>query len=404
MYSRRQFGNQILGGAGLLLGAGQGSAQVDRPPDVVKHLEIYRQPGMFAGWPANHGAWQWAGELLVGFEVGHFKQTDQGHAIDYSKPARHVLARSLDGGDTWTLEEPASLQPPAGAAVAGVPTAAGGKQATDCPGGIDFTQPGFALTARMLDIHTGPSRFYYSYDKGKNWEGPFKLPDNRYGGMAARTDYLVLGKHDLLLFVTVPKTDGKEGMPVVLRTKDGGKSWAVHGTIGTEPPVGEYAIMPSTVRTYGTRLLSVVRHRVGLELFESQDLGMNWESLGLVSKMIGGNPGCLNRLADGRVVLTYGCRVKPFGIRARISETMGKTWGPELRLRTDGNGWDLGYVRSFIRPDGNLQAVYYYNDSKSPERYIGSTVWFPGDLNFSLLDRHYEEMSRPQQRDPKRAF
>jgi hypothetical protein len=64
----------------------------------------------------------------------------------------------------------------------------------------------------------------------------------------------------------------------------------------------------------------------------------------------------------------------------------------------------LGYVRSFIRPDGNLQAVYYYNDAKSPERYIGSTVWYPGDLNFSLLDRHYQELSRPQQRDPKRAF
>lgn len=403
MINRKQFGQSLLGGATALFSARWAHGQTERPPDVVKNLEIFRETGKFAGWPANHGAWQWGKEFLFGFEVGSFKESDNSHSIDYTKPAKHVLARSVDDGDTWTIETPASLQPPAGARVAGVPAAEGGKAPVECPGGIEFTQPGFALTARMLDVNVGPSRFYYTYDKGHTWEGPFRLPDNLFGGMAARTDYIVLGKNDLLLFVTVPKTDRQEGRPVVLRTKDGGKSWALHGSIGDEPTTGEYSIMPSTVRTYGTHLLSVVRHRVNLELFTSQDLGMNWESAGIVAKGMGGNPPSLVRIPDGRVVLSYGCRVKPYGIRAKISTDFGKTWGPELRIRTDGAAWDLGYVRTFLRSDGNLQAVYYYTDKKSPERYIGSTVWYPGDMGFSQIDQHHLQ-KRPEFSDPKVAY
>ena len=46
----------------------------------------------------------------------------RGHSIDYSRPAEHVLARSLDGGETWKIEKPEGLRPPPGEKVAGVPT------------------------------------------------------------------------------------------------------------------------------------------------------------------------------------------------------------------------------------------------------------------------------------------
>lgn len=371
----------------MLLAAGvkPASSQL-RPPQVVKHFEVFREPGRYAGWPANHGAWQWGNELLFGFEVGAYKETERGHAIDYSKPAEHVLARSLDGGETWSIERPDTLQPPAGAKVAGVPTGASGKQPESCPGGIDFTARGFALTARMLDIHVGPSRFYYTTDKGKTWEGPFHLSVPQYDGIAARTDYIVLGKHDMLLFVTVPKSDGREGRPVVLRTRDGAKTWRVVGTIGPEPEPGDYAIMPATVRMSGSSLYTVIRRRVGLETFTSENLGETWMSRGLAETDNGGNPPSLVRTLNGQLVLIYGHRSKPFGIRARVSENAGYTWGQELRLRTDAGGWDLGYVRTFVRSDGNLVSVYYYNDTKSPERYIGGTIWFPGDFGYSIID------------------
>src|SRR5438552_17126624 len=121
-------------------------------PDL-KHLLIYHEKGRFGGWPANHGIWSWGNEILVGFEAGYFRDNASGHAIDYSRPAEHVLARSLDGGETWKIERPEGLRPPAGMQVAGVPTGEGGKEPADCPGGIDFSSPGFAFTARMASIH-----------------------------------------------------------------------------------------------------------------------------------------------------------------------------------------------------------------------------------------------------------
>ena len=74
--------------------------------------------------------WAWGDELLVGFEAGWFKANSKEgreHSIDYSKPAEHVLARSLDGGETWSLEKPAALIAPEGMLVAGVPVEPGGK-------------------------------------------------------------------------------------------------------------------------------------------------------------------------------------------------------------------------------------------------------------------------------------
>ncbi len=213
---------------------------------TVKNVVVYQQEGRFGGWPANHGMWAWDNEIVAGFEAGHYKHSERSHAIDYSRPAEHLLARSLDGGETWKLEKPKGLLPPPGTKMANVPTESGGKPAVDCPGGIDFTHPGFAMTIRMASHQNGPSRFYYSHDRGKSWSGPFKFPSFGQAGIAARTDYLVNGKHDLTAFVTASKPNGREGRPICVRTRDGGKTWSLLAFIGPEPPGRDYAIMPSS--------------------------------------------------------------------------------------------------------------------------------------------------------------
>ena len=76
----------------------------------LKNVVVFQQEGRFGGWPANHGIWSWGDEILVGFEVGYFRASDRGHSIDYSRPAEHVLARSLDGGETWRIEKPEGLE------------------------------------------------------------------------------------------------------------------------------------------------------------------------------------------------------------------------------------------------------------------------------------------------------
>ncbi|HEX4748606.1 MAG TPA: sialidase family protein [Bryobacteraceae bacterium] len=349
------------------------------PPGRVIHNEVvYREAGRYGGWPANHGIWIWANEILVGFEAGYFKYNDHTHSIDWDRPAEHLLARSMDGGETWNIEHPLSLRAPDGLKQANVPTEPGGKQPVDCPGGIDFTNPNFVLTARMADVNAGPSRFYYSYDRGRTWRGPFRMPDFGQKGIAARTDYFVNGPHDLTMFLTAAKSNGKEGRVICVRTRDGGKTWTMLSFVGPEPPDSDMAIMPSSVHLSNNVYLTAIRHTSWIELYRSDDAGLTWRFVCKPVAYTGehhGNPPFLVKLKDGRIALTYGFRAEPFGIRARLSSDEGQTWSVEIPLRTDGGTWDLGYTRTVQRPDGKLVTVYYFNDHKDTERYIGATIW-----------------------------
>src|SRR5579862_9849613 len=158
-----------LGAAGGLLIVA--SSLPARSPASEHHVIVYQAAGRYGGWPANHGIWSWGNEILVGFEAGWFKFSDTRHSIDFDRPAEHLLARSLDGGETWKVERHPDLKPPGGIRVAGVATEPGGKPASACPGGIDFENPNFILTARLADKDAGSSRFYYSMNRGHAWNG-----------------------------------------------------------------------------------------------------------------------------------------------------------------------------------------------------------------------------------------
>lgn len=354
--------------------------------EVPRHVDVYRVKGRFGGWPANHGIWSWGNEILVGFSAGYFKDNGPDrHAIDHDRAEEHLLARSLDGGETWTIENPAEHGAliPVGPALHGVtPPGLKEKPWTDCPGGIDFTHPDFALTARMTDAQSGPSRFYYSLDRGHRWKGPFRLPQFGQSGIAARTDYIIDGRNTMMLFLTSAKSNRREGRPLCVRTTDGGKTWKFVAWI--MPEAKGFGIMPSTVRLGEKELLSTIRRREGrhrwIEAYRSLDDGASWQLDTVPAADLGeGNPPHLLRLADGRLCLTYGYRAKPFGIRARLSRDGGHTWQAELHLRDDGGGRDVGYVRSVQRPDGKIVTVYYFHDQPQSDRYIAATIWDPDE-------------------------
>ncbi len=171
------------------------------------------------------------------------------------------------------------------------------------------------------------------------------------------------------------------------RTTDGGKSfefvsWVAKAEAG-------YAIMPSSVRLSDTRILTAVRCREGgtdfetarcwIDLYASDDNGRSWTQMNqpVPDTGRGGNPPMLIRLADGRLCLTYGVRTPPFGMRAKISEDGGTTWGPEVVLTDNAGSHDLGYPRSIQRADGSVVTVYYTNDRLGGEGYLAATIWTP---------------------------
>jgi hypothetical protein len=76
--------------------------------DDAQHVKVHYEAGRFAGWPANHGMWNWGNEILVGYSLGYYKDLGATrHHIDREQPEEFWFARSLDGGETWTHEHPA---------------------------------------------------------------------------------------------------------------------------------------------------------------------------------------------------------------------------------------------------------------------------------------------------------
>ena len=76
---------------------------------------------------------------------------------------------------------------------------------------------------------------------------------------------------------------------------------------------------------------------------------------------IRGSPGHLLLLSDGRLLVTYGHRAAPCGIRACLSRDGGQTWDyeAELLIRDDMPNKNLGYPVSIEYEPGRLFTIYY---------------------------------------------
>jgi hypothetical protein len=215
-------------------------------------------------------------------------------------------------------------------------------------------------------------------------------------GIEARTDYLVSGPSECTLFLTASKASGGEGDHIFCaRTTDGGATFRYVAPVTPALKEPGFAIMPSSVRLSPPsfagrgRILTAVRcrgQRGGfaqaqhwIDLYASDDDGATWRYVNrpVPDTGSGGNPPAMIRLHDGRVCLTYGVRAAPYGIRARLSEDGGETWGDEIVLRDDGGNHDLGYPRTVQRADGTIVTAYYFNDHPEGERYIAATLWKP---------------------------
>ncbi|TFG50492.1 MAG: hypothetical protein E4H40_01300 [Candidatus Brocadiia bacterium] len=349
---------------------------------VIKNVFVAKKPGKFYGWPANGGVWIWGDEILVGIHEGDFIDIDCSHSC--GGKGRGVLARSLDGGENWSIEDPENFVGDEG-------------QITTCPGGINFQHPDFAMRLNWTE-------FYISYDRGKTWQGPYKLPDFKIGQpLTARTDYLISGPSECMFFLSVRDENvhaSERDRAFCARTTDGCKnfefmSWIVSDNITVR------SVMPSTVRISDNHLVSALRRRYDIDItesrkipncwidvYESKDNGRTWGFLSMVANTgkSNGNPPSMVRLRDGRLVVTYGVRSvcsryyyrpEPQGIFARISKDNGQTWGNEIVLRDDAMKWDLGYTRSVQRLDGKIVTIYYFNTKENTEEFIAATIWDP---------------------------
>jgi len=160
----------------------------------------------------------------------------------------------------------------------------------------------------------------------------------------------------------------------LLISSDGGKTWEYSCLIARdkdasfnetslyETPTGE---LVAFMRTADFKDHTVVARSTdgGKSFMPWQDSG--WQ----------GHPHYALQLPDQRVLLVYGYRHKPFGIRARVlnAECTDFATAKEIVLRDDGGNSDLGYPWATMTADGKALVVYYFN-KENGTRHIAGTL------------------------------
>ncbi len=345
-----------------------------------ENIVVVHDPQYFHGWPANNGVWSWGDEILVGLIRSPYHFDRLHHSIDKNRLTA-LLARSLDGGRTWSVEDPDHFIRDGGRPQA-------------LRRGIDFRHPHLAVRCEH-------DAFFYSYDRGKTWHGPYPFNGlENMGELTSRTDYLPLGDNSCLFFKSRIDHGVKAGLPdraFCARTDDGGRSFQFLSWMTETDTIR--SVMPSTIRLRQNHLITALRRRYDpsmtdqprpqknwIDVYQSLDNGVSWTFLNKVADTDNGtwngNPPSLVQLNDGRLCVAYGCRAVPIGIRAKLSSDDGKTWGKEIILRADGLSKDMGYTRAVVRPDGRVVTLYYFTTLEHKAQHIAATIWEPGQIPY----------------------
>lgn len=378
--------------------------QPRRPVRDAQHSIVYRNDAEFCGWPFICGFWETGeGHYITAFQkkpAAYAKPEDVNHDEVAKIGPKLVTIRSTDGGGSWdsnTLQPLFNLgQNP--------DELAGGSQDYGSEPPIDFSDRNVLVAAGSTPDYFRPhSRAWIrvSTDGGRNWRRPILAPKVGLHSLSGHASALV--RHDgvSLVFMTTTDADGWNRRPVVYASVDGGAFWTFLSFMtpttndgAAEPDktvqlrFGAHRFFyPRGIQLPSGRIIASIRCQrdptslLWTEMVGSDDGGRTWEFLSRVNDW--GAPGDIVRMRDGRIACVYGYRIRPYGIRARLSPDEGRTWGPELVIRDDGGSWDLGYPRVVERPDGKLLTVYYMNRADDPiqmnggVRHIAQTIFTP---------------------------
>jgi hypothetical protein len=359
------------------------SAGIRKLEDVV----VYEQPEFYVAFPSI--VRRSDGELLVAFRRAPDRRRFGEQAVTHADPnSQLVLVRSKDAGRTWSSNPQLIYAHPFG-----------GSQ-DPCmvqlhDGTILCTSYAWALlkpeniqklrqpVGRHGDFVFLGGFLMRSVDAGRSWQGPLIPPPCRgepnldiFGKPipAYNRGAMCEGKNGRLYWIVA---SASTNMPTrtathLLLSPDKGQSWEYSCSVASDSRI-EFN-ETSLYETPHGDLVAFVRsenfndHTV---IARSRDSGKSfqWEDAGFQ-----GHPHHAIRLPDNRVLLVYGYRHRPFGIRARVldAECTNAAAAEEVVLRDDGGNGDLGYPWATMISANRALVVYYFN-KQDGTRHIAGT-------------------------------
>ena len=202
-----------------------------------------------------------------------------------------------------------------------------------------------------------------STDGGRTWSEKYAVPVNNVHGPALLNDgsLLWVGREIGNAF----RSDRKGSRNIAARSTDNGLTWqfvselpVVPGQLATD--YHEFHALQAADGTIVAQFRNHTPPEITTGQTESRDGGLTWT---LPRKICSGFPSHLLNLPDGRILMVYGYRRKPYGNRFRISSDHGESWSDEAILSDDGENCDLGYPSTAMLSDGTLVTSWYQNRS-----------------------------------------
>ena len=360
----------------------------------IKALVVYEDPLFYCAFPSV--IQRPDGELVLAFRRAPDRrsmgETGNSHTDSNSQL---VLVRSRDGGNTWTSkpeliyshpfggsQDPCLLQLKNGTMLCSsygwalFPTGTPQESARFSRVGNYVFMGGWLLASKNGGVSWGDPIIPATVP-GEASITPWGRPIPAYNRGALCED-----RNGRLLWV-VPSSGEKPADPLAVHlmvSTNSGRTWDYSAVVARDPKVGFNEA--SLLETRSGALIAFIRtdnfkdHTV---IARSTDGGRTfgpWQDAGFQ-----GHPHHAIKLPDRRVVLVYGYRHPPFGVRARLLDpecsdlplaNESKSC-PEVVLRDDGGNGDLGYPWVVTAGKNKVLVVYYFN-KQNGNRHIAGTI------------------------------
>lgn len=330
------------------------------------------------------------GELILAFRRAPNRAVFGEKSTNHTDPNSYLVeVRSTDNGETWTANPNLILAHPFGGSQDPCMI-----QLSD--GTILCASYGWALPRDETwktwgnVANAGPFVFFGGYivrstDGGTTWSDiilPPTLPGDETKTAfntpmpAYNRGSMYQGKNGRIYWAVAQQLFGESTRGTenhLITSDDGGLTWEYQSPIAQDPTVvfneaSIYETPKGDIVTF-IRTANFDDHTV---VARSTDGGASftWEDAGFQ-----GHPHFPLPLPDGRVLLVYGYRHHPMGIRARIlnAECTDYKESTEIILREDGGGSDLGYPWATMMADGRVLVCYYFNVGNGT-RHIAGTI------------------------------
>ena len=356
----------------------------------IKDVIIYKDTMFYSAFPSAVRLSN--GEILVSFRRAPDRKVFKEKKNNHLDPNSYlVVVRSKDG-EHWTKEPELLYAHPFGGSQD--PCLLKLKDGTLlCASYLwTFIRPDGLAVLKKLFVQNTDAVFaggylLRSYDDGRTWNDliiPCSVPSEiNYSGLGCKLPAynrgaLYEGKDGRIFWAVVASdTEALRNTSVyLLISKDKGKTWEYGTKIAKDKKVSFNET--SMYETPNGDLIAFMRSEAFGDqacIARSIDGGKTfgeWKSMGFK-----GHPLQAMRLPDNRVLLTYGYRHEPCGVRARIlnAECTDFATAPEIIIRDDADNGDVGYTWAVQLDEKRVLVVYYINfDRAKGTRHIQGSI------------------------------